>query len=138
MALIAVGFLFYEIRTISLGKTPYELKKKLSLKNTDTFGARMKSVFGSYCLINLIFPAEILFKQKGNGITWDKMKIVYQYRDQGINKDAKDHVYSSAKGSKSRDDIHFRRTIKQYVIKMENNQVTCDFQRQPEIDIIRI
>ena len=135
---MAVGFLFYEIRTISLGKTPYELKKKLSLKNTESFGERMVSVFGSYWFINFIFPAEILFKQKGDGTTWDKLKFFYQHRDLDNSKDAKDQVHSTEIGSKSRDDIHFRRIIKQYVVKMENNQVTCDFQKQPEINIIRI
>ena len=113
VALLSVGFLGWQIWTISFGKTPYELKRKLSIRNTGSLRERTKSVFGPYWLMNFLLPAVIFFPQEGDGTSWKKLKIIYKYR---VPND--------------------ERNSKQYVINMFNNQVTCDVEKQPEIDII--
>ncbi|KAL4238255.1 hypothetical protein ACF0H5_002968 [Mactra antiquata] len=62
------------------GKTPHEVDKKYPIKNTNDFNTTMKSVFGELWILNFLFPMTIVFRQKGDGITWNELKIVKSHK----------------------------------------------------------
>ena len=70
----------HQVLFIYKGLTPHEYHNNLSIKNTETFQARLKSVFGAFWFLNFYFPAVLLFRQEGDGKTWNNLKIVYKYK----------------------------------------------------------
>lgn len=56
------------------GKTAYEISEKISIKNSNTVRQNFESVFGECWIINFFFPMTFLFKQSGDGYSWDGVK----------------------------------------------------------------
>ena len=37
-------------------------------------------MFGNFWAINFLLPGVLLFRQEGDGTSWEKLKIVYRYK----------------------------------------------------------
>ena len=71
---LCLGLFVSQIWVISMGKTSYEVRKKLRIKSVRDPMYNFQSVFGAFWLINFIFPAVIAFRQPGNGKHWEDIK----------------------------------------------------------------
>ena len=69
-----LGFFVWQVMVIAMGKTTYELRRKVRVKSYTSIKENFKSVFGNYWLINFIFPAVHLFHQEGDGKQWPGIK----------------------------------------------------------------
>lgn len=70
--------LFYFLAQMFLvieGKTSYEIAKKIPVRSNNSVIDHFRSVFGGLWQLNFIFPAQILFRQPGDGTQWDGIKI---------------------------------------------------------------
>ena len=80
MMLLVFGFMCVvygtgQISIVILGVTLYEIAKKVDVKVTSSHGENMRIVFGDYWFVNFLFPGQILFKQRHDGIHWDNIKF---------------------------------------------------------------
>lgn len=73
---LGAGFFFWMVVLICMGKTGNEFFQQKRVANTATVWQNFREVFGDYWLLNFLFPANILFRQRTDGSTWD---TVYQY-----------------------------------------------------------
>ncbi|GFO22756.1 palmitoyltransferase [Plakobranchus ocellatus] len=64
-----------QISIVTLGFTLYEVAKKVDVKVTSGAAENLRIVFGDYWFVNFLFPGQILFKQRHDGIHWDNIKI---------------------------------------------------------------
>ena len=75
MGFMAFSFLCSQILVISKGVTSYELHKKIPIRCTAGVKQNFRDVFGDFWALNLIFPTQLVFGQKGNGKNWEYLKI---------------------------------------------------------------
>ena len=67
-----------QVASIYKGLTPYEMDRKLSLKNIQTFPQKLKTVFGQFWILNFYFPAVLVYRQEKDGTNWNNIKIIYK------------------------------------------------------------
>ncbi|GFS11867.1 palmitoyltransferase [Elysia marginata] len=80
MMLLVFGFMCViygtgQLSIVALGVTLYEVAKQIDVKVTSSTAENMRIVFGDYWLVNFLFPGQILFKQRHDGIHWDNIKF---------------------------------------------------------------
>ena len=66
------------------GYTMYEMTEKIPVKNNNTVSKNMQSVFGQFWALNFIFPMTLIFKQHGDGCSWDNIKIDYNANNKNV------------------------------------------------------
>lgn len=64
-----------QLSIVALGVTLYEVAKRVDVKVTSSAAENMRIVFGDYWFVNFLFPGQILFKQRHDGIHWDNIKF---------------------------------------------------------------
>ncbi|RUS74329.1 hypothetical protein EGW08_017920 [Elysia chlorotica] len=64
-----------QLSIVAMGITLYEVAKKVDVKVTSSPAENMRIVFGDYWLVNFLFPGQILFKQRHDGMHWDNIKF---------------------------------------------------------------
>ena len=70
-----LGFFSWQMFCIVLGKTSNEIRKNKShIRSTNSISANFRSVFGAFWGLNFLFPANIIFRQMGDGKHWDGVK----------------------------------------------------------------
>ena len=67
-----------QVASIYKGLTPYEMDRKLSLKNIQNFPQKLKTVFGQFWFLNFYFPAVLVYRQEKDGKSWSNIKIIYK------------------------------------------------------------
>ncbi|ESO83216.1 hypothetical protein LOTGIDRAFT_133861 [Lottia gigantea] len=73
---IAMVYFISQILLIFKGLTLYELAKNVPVRNTASVSKNFQSVFGDFWALNFIIPAQILFRQKEDGCSWNSVKII--------------------------------------------------------------
>lgn len=58
------------------GKTLYEVAKKVDVRVTNSKLDNIRMVFGDYWLLSFLFPAQIIFKQRHDGVNYEGIKII--------------------------------------------------------------
>lgn len=73
----ALGTFYFisQMLIISQGKTLYELTKEVPVKSSNSVNSNYVSVFGNFWGLNFIFPMQILFQQKDDGVKWEGVKL---------------------------------------------------------------
>lgn len=73
----ALGTFYFisQMLIISQGKTVYELTKEVPVKSSNSVNSNYVSVFGNFWGLNFIFPMQILFRQKDDGLKWEGVKL---------------------------------------------------------------
>ncbi|CAH1772994.1 unnamed protein product [Owenia fusiformis] len=74
-ALVATGFFIWHMYIISIGKTSNEVTSGKRLKVTSGTKQNFRSVFGDFWPFNFILPAQLVFRQTGDGTEWPKVKF---------------------------------------------------------------
>ncbi|CAL1532847.1 unnamed protein product [Lymnaea stagnalis] len=64
-----------QMSIVCLGFTLYEVAKSVDVKVTSSRAENIRMVFGDYWGLNFLFPAQILFKQRHDGMHYDNIKI---------------------------------------------------------------
>ncbi|KAK0049655.1 palmitoyltransferase ZDHHC24 [Biomphalaria pfeifferi] len=60
---------------VSMGMTLYEVAKQVDVKISSSRGENLRMVFGDYWAFNFLFPGQILFKQRHDGIHFNNITI---------------------------------------------------------------
>ena len=78
------GIMYFTLQMIHviIGLTPHEVEKNLPLKNTYNLTKKMRAVFGTYWILNFVFPMVLFFKQTEDGIHWEHIKIDHNAKKQ--------------------------------------------------------
>lgn len=64
-----------QLSIVCLGLTLYEVAKHVDVKVTSSRAENLRIVFGDYWFLNFLFPAQIIFKQRHDGMHYDNIKI---------------------------------------------------------------
>nr|KAG5687363.1 hypothetical protein BaRGS_025369 [Batillaria attramentaria] len=67
-------YAYDQFKFIARGKTIYEIAKEKKILVTSSRSKNFQLVFGDYWLLNFLFPAQIIFKQKNDGLHYDGVK----------------------------------------------------------------
>ncbi|XP_067667809.1 uncharacterized protein [Haliotis asinina] len=76
MGCIASIYFVSQMIIVSQGLTIYEIAKKVDIKCTRPVNENFRSVFGDFWGLNFLFPAQIIFRQREDGKSWDGIKII--------------------------------------------------------------
>lgn len=76
--IISCVYFLSQISIVAMGKTLYEVAKQVDMRVTSSTNENFRLVFGDYWLLNFLFPAQIIFKQRHNGIRYEGVKV-YEY-----------------------------------------------------------
>ena len=68
------AFFFWQIFVIWQGKTSQEVTKETRIRSITTVAENFRSVFGPFWGLNFILPAQILYRQEGDGSSWPNLK----------------------------------------------------------------
>ena len=71
---VAASFFFWQMLLIYRGLTNREFRSNLRVRCTASVSDKFRSVFGAFWLINFIFPAQIIFRQVGDGVHWKNVR----------------------------------------------------------------
>ena len=71
-----MGLMFFctQVYAVSKGLTPYEMSRPSLAKCTASVAKNFRDVFGDFWFMNFIFPAVLVFRQAGDGKSWEKLK----------------------------------------------------------------
>ncbi|KAH9489732.1 hypothetical protein Btru_057094 [Bulinus truncatus] len=60
---------------VCMGCTMYEVAKQVEINVSSTMAENIRTVFGDYWALNFLFPAQILFKQRHDGMHYENIKL---------------------------------------------------------------
>lgn len=71
------GFIYFtsQITIISQGITLYELAKFVPIRSLNSVNTNFRSVFGDFWALNFLFPMQLIFRQREDGIVWEGIKM---------------------------------------------------------------
>ena len=66
------GFVYFtgQMSIIAQGKTLYEISKGIPVTCHNNINTNFRSVFGDFWALNFLFPMQIIFKQRDDGMSW--------------------------------------------------------------------
>ena len=67
-------FFVWHIGITTYGITSHEFLKAVKVRSTSSLTENFRSVFGPMWLFNFVLPAQIVFKQHGDGVNWTNLK----------------------------------------------------------------
>ena len=70
----AIGFFIMQNVAIFLGLTTHESQHQVPVRSTGSIAENFREVFGALWGFNYLWPAQIVFRQPGDGTSWPKLK----------------------------------------------------------------
>ena len=71
----SLGFFIEQARLVTSGVTSFEIDNRIKIVNTNSINDNIRGVFGKKWLLNFIFPAHTLYKERDDGVHWNNIKI---------------------------------------------------------------